>query len=144
MDKKQIHNYLVIDWKNESTRTRQTEPRASDLGANEVMTEVTIDVVIPDVQVDELTARVEVPQPRVEATELDDLDADGVVDWQDVADEVLEDFADVFGWSREEWAGEEDQYILRIMEGAPGRPEVDEVRSYCRDEVRSQAESVEV
>jgi len=73
MPSEEIHNWLIIDWQNGSTRTRKSEPDPSSLGTHEIATEVHLDLVIPEVDVDNLTARVEVPQPRVEATELEDL-----------------------------------------------------------------------
>lgn len=144
MNTKTIENWLIIDWKNSKTRTRSTEPTATDLGTNEVVAPISIDVVIPEVEVDELTARVEVPKPRVEETELADIDADGVTDWQDIADEILEtEFGDSFHWSWENWRGERDRYVLRILEQSPGRPSVDEVREYCDEVVQERVRELE-
>lgn len=143
MPNKEIHNWLIINWQNGSTRTRKSEPSTTELGTHEIATELHLDVVIPEVQVDELTARVEVPQPRVEATELDDLDADDVDDWRDVADEKLDYFAENYENSWDMWRGERSEILLQIIDGAPGRPAVDEVRQYCDDWIREQVREVE-
>lgn len=144
MNTKQIKNYLIIDWRNETTRTRATEPNASDLGTNEVVAPISVDVVIPEVEVDELTARVEVPKPRVEEIELADVDADGVTDWEDVADEYLGVFEETYECSWETWETEESDFILQIIQDAPGRPDVEEVRAYCNDEMADRLDGVEV
>ena len=142
MPHKEIHNWLVIDWRNDSTRTRKSEPDPSQLGTHEIATEVHLDVVIPEVEIDELTARVEVPQPRVEATELEDLDEDDVDDWRDVADDELDYFAENCTLSWDMWRTERSDYILRIIDKAPGRPSVDDVREYCDDWIREQVREV--
>lgn len=135
MPEHQIQNWLIINWKDPSTRTRKSEPKASDLGTHELATELTLDVVIPEVDVDSLHARVEVPTPRVEQSEIDDLDAEDAPDWQDIADEMIEEFFERYEeWG--DWLELADQYALRVLRDAPARPPVTDVQNYLRTNVR--------
>lgn len=135
MPKKQIKNHLIINWKDGSTRTRKSKPNASDLGTHELSTALTLDVVIPEVDIDELHATVEVPKPRVEQSALDDATAEDAPDWIDVADEQVADFLDAFDtWG--EWRERRERYILAVLEDAPAQPPIEDVRRYLTNEVR--------
>lgn len=136
MPEETIQHWLIIDWQNSNTRTRKSKPAASDLGTHELATELTLDVIIPEVDVDELRATVEVPKPRVEQTALADADADDAPDWMDVADEVVDDFLERHGYDWSEWWENEDSYLLEAVEQSPTNPPVDDLRQYCDDKVR--------
>lgn len=122
----QIENWLIINWQSGSTRTRKSEPGASDLGTHELATRLSLDIIIPEVEVPELSATVEVPQPRVEAAAMDDVDAEDAPDWRDVLDEVLEEHQDE----------DESTLALRILERAPGHPDVGDVRRAVHEKLR--------
>lgn len=125
---REITNYLIVDWDSGSTRTRKSEPSASDLGPRELATELNLDIIVPEVTMPELHATVEVPQPRVESAQMDDLDAEDAPDWHDIADEFL---------AREPEADVDDteSLALDVIEAAPGRPEVRDVVDYLRREL---------
>lgn len=130
-----ITNWLVIDWKAESTRTRKSKPSQTDLGTNELATKLTLDVEIPEVEVDELRAKVKVPKPRVEKTALEDIDDENAPGWVDVADEVVDDYLeslDNFG----DWMDHRADAILEVVEHSPEVVDVEAVRDYCNREVR--------
>lgn len=135
MPEHQIQNWLIINWKDPSTRTRKSEPKASDLGTHELATELTLDVVIPEVDVDSLHARVEVPTPRVEQSEIEGLDAEDAPDWQDVADEAVGQFFERHDtWA--DWRDLSDKFTLNVIRNAPSRPPVEKVQGYLRTRVR--------
>lgn len=90
MGDKTITGYLVVDWRDGSHRTRKSKPSASELGTNELLAELNIDVHVPEVDVPTLAAEIDVPEPRVHAATLDALDEDDLPDWTDVADDVIE------------------------------------------------------
>lgn len=92
MQSKQIENWLVINWRSGSTRTRKSEP--DDLGTYEIATRLSVDVEIPDVEAPELAARVQVPQPRVQTAVLESIDEEDLPDHADVAAEIVEEHAD--------------------------------------------------
>ncbi len=125
-----IQNWLVINWREGTTRTRKSKPDASKLGTHELTTSLTLNVTIPDVDVPELVADVEVPQPRVEASELSDLEAEDSPDWMDLADEIVDEHpeADPFD--------EVDQLVVAVLEDAPGKPDVKEVKRYLQQQLR--------
>lgn len=138
-----VENWLVIDWENASTRTRKGEPGPSDLGPREIATQLRLHITIPEIDVPTPEADIEVPAPKVEATELEDVDAEDVPGWQDVADELI---------SRYDIAGDTDTnsvnaVTLETLQEASEKPDVREVRTYVRREIhereRDQEEAVE-
>jgi hypothetical protein len=136
MPEKEIRNWLVINWQDGSTRTRKSKPSASSLGTHELATELTLDIHIPEVDVDELRARVEVPKPRVEQTALNDVDAEDAPDWMDVADERIQAFINDHG---RDWAAFRERFdsmVVSVLTDAPTRPPVEDVRDYLRQTVR--------
>jgi hypothetical protein len=136
MPEKTIHNWLIINWQDGSTRTRKSEPSPSSLGTHELATELRLDVVIPEVDVDELRARVEVPKPRVEQTALDDMDADDAPDWMDVADDRLAEFFDRAGYDWSAWREAKAAVVVDILDNAPTRPPVADVKTYANRQVK--------
>lgn len=124
-----IENWLILNWKEGTTRTRKSEPDQRKLGTHEIATRLKIDVVIPKVDVPELAARVEVPGPQVETAVLDDVDEADLPDWKDVADDVFEDAVDP-NPTEAELRGYVDAMVVETLQDAPGRPDVSDVRSY--------------
>lgn len=133
MTEKTITAWLVVDWRDGSTRTRKSKPKASELGANELLSEVSIDVTVPEIDVPTLKARVDVPEPRVHAAELDALAPEDLPDWTDTADELIEANADRIA----DGAGRDiiTELVGAVVLDAPGRPDPDLVREYCRDQI---------
>jgi hypothetical protein len=141
MPDKTITGWLVVDWRNETHRTRKSKPGATDLGANEVLAKLNVEVNIPEVDVPTLGVAVDVPEPQVHAATLEALDDGAMPDWTDAAAEI---------------AAEHDQ---RITEAAPGaeterlvdglttevllavetRPPAERVREYVLDLVHESA-----
>jgi len=125
-----IKNWLVINWREGTTRTRKSKPDASKLGTHELATSLTLNVTIPDVDVPELVADVEVPQPRVESSELSDLEAEDSPDWMDVADEIVDQNPEADPYD------EVDRLVVAVLEDAPDRPDVEEVKRYLQTQLR--------
>lgn len=125
-----IKNWLIINWKQGSTRTRKSKPEPSSLGTHELATSLTLNVTIPEVDVPELVADVDVPQPRVEASELSDLEVEDSPDWMDVADAVVDDNPDANPLD------EIDRLAVTVLEDAPNRPDVAEVKHYLQTQLR--------
>ncbi|GAB7011755.1 hypothetical protein JCM18549_00260 [Halolamina salina] len=125
-----IENWLVINWREGTTRTRKSKPDAAKLGTHELATSLTLNVTIPDVDVPELVADVEVPQPRVEASELSDLETEDSPDWMDVADEIVDEHPETDPFD------EIDQLVVAVLEDTPGRPDVEEVKRYLQQQLR--------
>jgi hypothetical protein len=64
LQRKEIETYVVIDYRDESIRTRKTEP--TDLSPYEIVIETSFTVVVPDLPTPELSAELRVPEPKVE------------------------------------------------------------------------------
>lgn len=125
-----IENWLIINWKEGNTRTRKGEPDQRKLGTHEIATRLQIDVVIPEVEIPELAARVEVPGPQVETAVLDDLDEEDLPDWKSVADDVLRDRLGDDGADIEDLKDAMSDMVVQTLQDAPGRPDVDDVEGY--------------
>ena len=63
---KEFEGHLIIDWREGRMRHRKTEP--DSVAPHEVVIPVSVDVVVPDVEVPEIHASVEVPPAKVERT----------------------------------------------------------------------------
>lgn len=89
MTTKNITGWLVINWKDMKHRTRQSKP--DSLGTHEIATKLDVEIKIPDVDVPELAAKVQVPQPRVQTAVVESITDETFPEWSDVAEEVLAD-----------------------------------------------------
>jgi len=129
-----IENWLILNWKEGTTRTRKSEPDQRKLGTHEIATRLRIDVHIPEVDIPELAARVEVPGPQVATAVLDDVDEDDLPDWTDTAADVVSEKREAFldvedsDRGREAWNALVNEVALDVLKDAPGRPDVDSVR----------------
>ncbi|MFW6434826.1 MAG: hypothetical protein ACOCY1_00450, partial [Halovenus sp.] len=90
MPEKSITGWLIVDWRNGSHRTRKSKPKQSELGANELLAELEIDVHVPDVEVPTLSAKIDVPEPRVHAATLDALADDDLPEWTEAANNAID------------------------------------------------------
>lgn len=131
-DTKNIGGWLIVDWKKGSHRTRQNKPKASELGNNEVMAELSVEVTVPEVDVPTLAVAIDVPEPQVFAATLEALDEDDLPDWSDTAIDVVEDhreaIADTSGQSA--YRDVVDLMTTRVLMKVNTRPPPDEVRKF--------------
>jgi hypothetical protein len=142
MANKTIDGWLVIDWKNETHRTRKSKPSASELGANELVAELDIDVTIPEVETATLPLQVEVPEPQVQSAELSALSAEELPDWTAVADERLADRDDDLEATEQahEIASIVKKVVAETLLDAPGRPDPERVEEYVHQAVMADVE----
>lgn len=138
-------NWLIVDYRTGDMNVRKTEPSPSDLGKNELATEVVVDVVVPEPDLEALTATLEVPTPTVRDADVHDLDAAAVRTWQEVADDRLDDVQHMFlddGRVVEgRWVEHENDIVLDVLEASVDRPAVDDVREYLAEELERRAEA---
>jgi len=131
MTEKTISAWLVVDWRDGGTRTRKSKPKASNLGANELLAELNIEVNVPEIDVPTLSAKIDVPEPRVHAATLDALDEDDLPDWTNVADEVLK--ANLDRVRHEASLELVTELVGATLLDASGRPDPELVREYIRE-----------
>lgn len=134
---KTITGWLLIDWKDGSHRTRQSKPRASELGANELLAKLKVNAEVPDVDVPTLAVDIDVPEPQVYAATLDALDDDELPDWTDAAVDVISNRQDDIHTAAptgsdggEGWYDLMASITLTAVQDAPGRPNVAHVRDF--------------
>lgn len=135
-DNKTITAWLVVDWQSGQHRTRQSKPKHSELGTNELLTKIEIEVSVPDVDVPTLAARIDVPEPRVYAATMEALSDEEMPNWSDAANDVIES---------EELAIEQapdgelerlvDSMVTRTLMSAPGLPDPELVKEYIEGAV---------
>jgi len=133
--RKNVTNWLIINWKEGTTRTRKSKPDQSKLGTHELATRLDLDVVIPKVDVPDLAAKVEVPAPIVQTAALEDIDEEDLPDWKAAANDVVSERADAD--DRPDTLGDQlDSMVVETLQRAPGRPDVEEVRNYLDRTIR--------
>lgn len=89
---KSINGWLVVDWKSGQHRTRKSKPKQSELGNNELLAKLAIDVTIPKVDIPTLAVDIDVPEPQVYAATIEALGEDELPDWTDAVHEVVENY----------------------------------------------------
>lgn len=91
MTTKNINGYLIVNWKDETHRSRKSRPNASELAANEVVVKLDLSVDVPEVETETLAAEIEVPPAKVHTATLDALGPDDLPAWTETAAEVYDD-----------------------------------------------------
>lgn len=128
---KTITAWLIIDWRDGGHRTRKSRPKQSDLGTNELMTKVNVEINVPDIDVPTLSAKIDVPEPRVHAATLDALADEDLPEWTETADAQIE--ADDVA-IRQAGDGDlrriQESIVARTLIEAPGRPDPELVGDY--------------
>jgi len=129
---KTISGWLVVDWKTGKTRTRKSKPSASELGTNELVAKLNVDVTVPEVDVPTLAVEIDVPEPQVYAATLEALDDEDLPDWSNVANRMVDDNRVAFQQAGNATDFEESVYetTARVLVEANGRPDPSNVRDY--------------
>lgn len=116
MTSKTIQHWLVFNWKTGKSRTRQSEP--GELGTHELATRLNLEVEIPEVEVPELAAKIDVPQPVVQTAVIESLDGESLPDHADEAAELVDRHRDRLydgGLSPEERSNLYDELTGKLM-----------------------------
>lgn len=132
MTDKTLSGWLVVDWKEGNHRTRMSKPSVGELGTNELVAELAIDVTVPEVEVPTLAVEIDVPEPQVYAATLQALDDSDLPDWSNVANDKVEANRVAFeqAGNATEWEAAVDTATVDALRETPGRPEVENVREY--------------
>lgn len=131
---KEVEGWLIVDWKQETHRTRKNRPSAGELGTNELLAKLDIEVEVPEVDVPTLAAKIQVPEPHVFTATLDALDDEDMPGWADVVDDVVTDRADEIRRidGRAEFEGLVDEMTTRALVSMSTRPDPTNVRERVR------------
>lgn len=136
MPEKKIDGWLVVDWKDGSHRTRQSEPEHHELGSNELLAEIEIGVNVPEVDVPTLALDIDVPEPQVFAATLEALDDADLPDWTDAVHEVVSSREDdIEAADRMDVPDLIDQLTGRVLLHVNTRPNPEHVHDYVSDVV---------
>nr|WP_181966802.1 hypothetical protein [Halobacterium salinarum] len=141
MTEKTISGWIVVDWRKGKHRTRQSKPKRSELGSNELLAKLSIDVHVPEIEVPELAVEIDVPEPHVRAATLEALDEEQLPGWADVANELI---PSTIPDDPEEFQNEVNRVTVRTLTEASTRPEPESVRAYVDETMRSVAAGEEV
>jgi hypothetical protein len=136
MTEKTITGWIVVDWRKGKHRTRQSKPKASELGSNELLSKLSIDVHVPEVEVPELAVEIDVPEPHVRAATLEALDEEQLPGWTDIANELI---PSTIPDDPEEFQNEVNRITVQTLTEASTRPDPDAVREYVDETMRSVA-----
>lgn len=137
MTDKTITGWLIVDWKNETHRTRKSKPNASELGANEMVSKLKVDVTVPEVEVPTLKAKIDVPKPQVHAAELETLDGDELPNWTNIADEMIDARSEdvIEAETVADYESLVMEIVANVMLDAPGMANPETVEEYVHTAV---------
>lgn len=138
-EQKTITGWLVVDWRSGNHRTRKSKPSASDLGSNELLAKLEVNVTVPEVDVPTLAVDIDAPEPQVFAATMEALSEDELPDWTDVVSEVVHEAG-----SEIEAAADDPEALQRVVEQLTARtlvrvnsrPKPEQVQDYVAEVVR--------
>ena len=134
---KTITGWIIVDWRTGSHRTRKSKPNASELGTNELLAKLKIDVTVPDVDVPTLAVEIDVPEPQVYAATLEALDDREMPDWSTAAIEAIDEYRALFETGDpHDFETAVDRATVQAMNEAPGRPDIGNVREFIKRTAR--------
>lgn len=136
---KTIGGWLVVDWRKGQHRTRKSKPKASELGKNELLARLKINVTIPEVEVSTLAVDIDVPEPHVQSAILEALSDEELPDWTDVVAEQVEAFGGVDA-AKTEWPNSRDIITGRSLVEMNVRPDPQKVQDYVDAVLRGEAD----
>lgn len=130
---KTIEGWLVFNWKDGSHRTRKSPPDST--GTYEIATPLEITVEIPEIDVPELAAKVQVPQPQVQTAVVESIDDEAFPDWSDVAEAELEAHVGAIQQAAglEEVDAIVERLTTRVLLAYDGLVEAENVRDFLLD-----------
>lgn len=137
---KNYKQYLVLDWRSGSSRTRKSKPSAGDLGKNELVALLEWQVNIPEPEMETLSLEIDVPEPMVRSATIEALGDDALPGWSDVANEYIDDyewrFHDIRGKEddptvSEAWDDAVNSVVTKtLLDVVSARQDVERVREY--------------
>lgn len=136
---KNLSAYLIVNWKDETIKSRKTEPSQSKLSPYEIAIPASVEVVVPDVEVPELTARIEVPRANVESGLIEDAAREGDPEaWKEVADDLLDRAVNE---GRELDSGLVMELVGMTLTESEVHADPEHVRHYVRRQIQERAEA---
>lgn len=131
---KTIKGWLVVDWRNGTHRTRKSKPSASDLGTNDLLAKLEINVTVPKVDVPTLAVDIDVPEPAVYAATLEALDDAQLPGWTDIANERLGEVEIPDPFTADGMFDMTvDTIAMHVLRETDTRPDADQVRQYVEE-----------
>lgn len=136
---KTIDGWLVVDWRRGSHKTRKSKPSQSELGSNELLAKLEIEVNVPDVDTATLAVEIDVPEPQVFSATMEALSDEDLPDWTDAANDVIEQHESQLraaSGSPDELGDLVDTMTTRTLLEVNTRPKPERVREYVLETVR--------
>lgn len=140
---KKYTGWLVLNWRDDDIRFRKTKPSKSDRSPAEYPVKVSVEAEIPELDIPEIAAELNVPQPQVrqvaysDLLEGDELDAPPWVDDVDAATGVHDDLIEQYEDDRLEWETLVDTVVGAVLRRADGYPDTADVEQYVEDHLRA-------
>jgi len=120
MTTKTLNYYLIVDWKDETVRSRKTAP--DDLGPFELCIDSEIEIDIPDVDTPSISERLDVPQATVDRIALEEVFDREMPDFAESVEEVFEEGTPE--------AMSNHEVLGRVMERTGGAPDPEKVLNF--------------
>lgn len=140
MPTKEFTYWLLYDWREDDIRGRKTKPSKGERRPTEQPLKVSASIEVPEMEIPELTASINVPRAQVKQSAYADLlgdDEDGPP-WHDDVDAVLEAHDDkVQQWADDELPRETlvDLLTGAVLRRADGYPDSETVAEYVGERI---------
>lgn len=141
MPTKQIQRFLVVDWKGEKTSLRKTQP--NELGPTELVSEVSLTLNVPEIEMNELSAEFDVSEARIEeavAEQLSLIEPEDEPAWLDVAERKIEEYPIDMLSGGPDHGGAVDALLGQTLREFDGYADPEAVAEYISDRVKYQRE----
>ena len=141
--KKTYTGWLIINWRDDDVRFRKTKPSKSDRSPAEYPVKVSVEATVPDVDIPEIAAELNVPTPQVREVVYSDLlngDQPDGPPWHDDVDAALDDHSGLV--EQYETGDMERDTLVDTVVGATlrrvdGYPDTADVEQRVDDRVRA-------
>ena len=127
MTVKSLSAYLVVDWRDEDLKVRKTKPETSPY---EVAVPLDLEIEVPEVDVQTLSARLEVPQAHVHKIVQGEVHEEDLTDWQAEAERILMDYQETGELALDDSI--QTQILGEVMMESPGVPDPESVSDYIQ------------
>ena len=141
MTTKELTCYLVVDWRDEDLKVRKTKP--SKTSPYEIAVPLDLEIEVPDVDVQTLSAKLQVPQAHLHRIVQGEVHEEDLTEWQAVAEEqvVADQAALQRAWENGEEEKVRDRLLGIVMRESPGVPDPEAVSDYLELRIKELVEA---
>ena len=124
---KHMKAWLVIHWQQENLKIRKTKP--TDLSPYQIPVKVDLEIEVPEVEIPELSAKLEVKQAQIHRILQSEVTDEYLLEWQEEVEEILYDPLEQEGPVT---VAQQRAWVGQVVLAAAGVPDPEKVLEYIR------------